>query len=197
MIKTGIMGGTFDPIHNGHLLLARYALEQYGLDEIWFMTSGNPPHKQTERTNADIRHKMVCMAIAKDEDFVPCDFEVNRKELSYSVHTMEHFVKEYPERKFYFIIGQDSLNGLPKWYEPKRLLELTEILVYPRKGDTGLEADIKAITDKFGGDIRPIKAPLFEISSTEIRSRVKNGLPIRHMTADRVCEYIEESGLYK
>ena len=197
MIKTGIMGGTFDPIHNGHLLLARYSKEQYGLDEVWFMTSGNPPHKQNERTPAQIRHKMVCLAIENDVDFKPCDFEVKRNEPSYSVNTMEHFTSEYRDREFYFIIGQDSLNGLPKWYKPQRLLELTKILVYPRKGDTNLAEDISAITNIYGGDIRPIDAPLFEISSTDIRSRIKNGLPIRHMTADKVCEYIEEGGLYK
>ena len=197
MIKTGIMGGTFDPIHNGHLLLARYAQEQYELDEIWFMTSGNPPHKQSERTPAHIRHEMVCIAIENDKAFIPCDFEVKRKELSYSVHTMEYFVKEYPDREFYFIIGQDSLKGLPKWYEPKRLLELTKILVYPRKGDSDLLTDIKSITDVYGGDIRAINAPLFEISSTDISKRVNDGLPVRHMTADKVCQYIEKGGLYK
>ena len=197
MIKTGIMGGTFDPIHNGHLLLARFAKEQHGLDEVWFMTSGNPPHKQNERTDAHIRHKMVCMAIEKDEDFIPCDFEVNRTELSYSVHTMEHFAKKYPQREFYFIIGQDSLNGLPKWYEPKRLLELTKLLVYPRKRDGSLECEINEITESYGGDIRQIDAPLFEISSTNIRKRAAKGQSIRHMTTDAVCEYIEESGLYK
>ncbi len=197
MIKTGIMGGTFDPIHIGHLLPARFAMEQYNLDEIWFMTSGNPPHKRNERTNAHIRHEMVCAAIKNDTGFVPCDFEVNRKELSYSVNTMEYFTNEYKDREFYFIIGQDSLNDLPKWYEPKRLLELTKILVYPRGNGAELEDKINEITKAYGGEIRKIDAPLFGISSTDIRNRVKDGLPIRHMVTDAVCEYIEKGGLYR
>lgn len=197
MIRTGIMGGTFDPIHNGHLLLARFAMEQYNLDEIWFMTSGNPPHKRNERTPAQIRHEMVCTAIRNDAGFIPCDFEVKRKELSYSVNTMECFTKEYKDREFYFIIGQDSLNDLPKWYEPKRLLELTKILVYPRNNGIGLDEKIKEITKNYGGEIHKINAPLIGISSTDIRSRVKNGLSVRHMVTDSVCEYIEKGGLYR
>lgn len=197
MIKTGIMGGTFDPIHNGHLLLARYAKEQYGLDEVWFMTSGNPPHKQNERTDSHIRHKMVCMAIENDSEFIPCDFEVNRKELSYSVHTMEYFAKEYKNREFYFIIGQDSLKNLPNWYNPKRLLELTKILVYPRDNHADIKSMIKETIKVYGGEICEIDAPLFGISSTDIRSRIKKGLSIRHMVTDSVCEYIEKGGLYK
>ncbi len=197
MIKTGIMGGTFDPIHNGHLLLARFAKEQYGLDEVWFMTSGNPPHKRNDKTDADIRHEMVCIALGNDADFVPCDYEVNRKELSYSVHTMEHFTNEFPEREFYFIIGEDSLMGMPKWYEPKRLLELTRVLVYPRDRCGRLADEIREIKQSLGGDIREIKAPMFEISSTDIRKRISDGLSVRHMLPDAVCDYISESGLYR
>lgn len=197
MIRTGIMGGTFDPIHNGHLIIAEYAKEQFKLDEVWFMTSGNPPHKRGQKTDASVRHEMLKYAVKDCSGFIPCDYELHCKEYSYSALTMEYFKKKYTEREFYFIIGQDSLHNIITWYHPEILLKLAIIPVYPRIGDIQLDNEIKIIQKKLGGDFRKINAPLFGISSTEIRKRVSEGKSISFMVPHTVEKYIKEHGLYK
>ena len=197
MRRIGLMGGTFNPIHNGHLIIATYAKEQYGLDEVWFMTSANPPHKNaSEITDASIRHAMVSKAIEGNKDFVPFDYELRRNERSYTVNTLRRLKEEYSETEFYFIVGQDSLHDFPKWYEPQEILKLAKVLVFPRDNDK-LKAEVKQINKLYGGEIGIIDAPLIGISSTEIRKRQGEGLSIRYMIPEEVREYIEENGLYK
>ena len=113
-MKVGIMGGTFDPIHNAHIMLAEYAFREYQLDEVWFMPNGNPPHKQNQkgRTDVGVRAEMVRLAIAGKNSFRLEEYEVHRKEISYSYETMEHFREIYPGHHFYFIIGADSLFSI-------------------------------------------------------------------------------------
>ena len=198
MIKTGIMGGTFDPIHNGHMIIAQYAYEALGLDEVWFMTSGNPPHKaDSSRTNAELRHRMVELAIGQCEAFVPCDYEVKRSEFSYSAVTLKNFREMYPDREFYFIIGQDSLNYFDKWYHPEEIVKYAKIHVFPRGADRSLSEEISAARSKLDGDFIGIDMPLIGISSTELRKRVREGKSIRFMVPDAVEKYIREKGLYK
>lgn len=110
-MKIGIMGGTFDPVHNGHLMLGHAAYEAFSLDQIWFMPNGNPPHKKSEtiKSTAEDRMKMTSLAIAPFPEFVLQPYEALRAEVSCSYQTMEHFSKIYPDDEFYFIIGADSL----------------------------------------------------------------------------------------
>ncbi|MDO5397277.1 MAG: nicotinate-nucleotide adenylyltransferase [bacterium] len=198
MIKTGIMGGTFDPIHTGHMIIAQYAYESLGLDEVWFMTSGNPPHKaDCKHTSAELRHKMVEMAVSSCDDFIPCDYEVKRSEYSYSAVTLRNFTEMYPEHEFYFIIGQDSLSYFDKWYHPEEIIRYAKIPVFPREADISLEEQIKSAKKKLDGDFIGIDMPLIGISSTEIRSRVKAGKSIRFMVPDAVEKYIMKKGLYR
>jgi nicotinate-nucleotide adenylyltransferase len=197
MKKTGIMGGTFDPIHNGHLIIASYAMEQLGLDEVWFMTSGNPPHKRGKRTDARIRHEMTELAISGSKGFVPCDYEVKRKEYSYSALTMEQFNKTYPDRSFYFIIGQDSLHDLNKWYHPEMLLKYASIAVYPRASEISLDEELSNAEKSLKGVFERVDAPLFGVSSTEIRKRISEGKSVRYMIPDAVDKYIAKKGLYR
>lgn len=198
MIKTGIMGGTFDPIHNGHMIIAQYAYEALGLDEVWFMTSGNPPHKAgSERTSAELRHRMVELALNQSEAFVPCDYEVKRSEFSYSAVTLKNFRELYPDREFYFIIGQDSLSYFDKWYHPEEIIKYAKIPVFPRGADRSLAEEISMARNKLDGDFIGIDMPLIGISSTELRKRVKEGKGIRFMVPDAVEKYIREKGLYK
>lgn len=187
-MKIGIMGGTFNPIHNGHLIIARYAKEQYKLDRVIFMVSGNPPHKKDNHiTDAKIRFEMTRLALEKDKDLEACDYEVNRKEYSYTANTLEYLKSLYPDDEIYFIIGGDSLRDFPKWYKPERITELCTILVYPRPGvDTDKEID--DIKNKYGKEVKKIHAPVFEISSTEIRKRLEEGKSVRHFIPDNVLE---------
>ena len=122
MRKIGILGGTFSPIHNGHIEIAKRAMEQYGLDEVLFLTSGNPPHKKdSQLLDAKIRHIMVKRAIAGINKFAPCDWEVKREAPSYTLDTLLYFKEAFPETEIYFIIGGDSLRDFDKWYKPQEI----------------------------------------------------------------------------
>ena len=127
-MRIGIMGGTFDPIHNGHLMLGEYAYQQFHLDEVWYMPNGNPPHKSNPEIRKDLqdRAEMTRLAIEEIPYFRLCTYEIDRKETSYSYQTMEYFKETYPQDEFYFIIGADSLFNLETWKCPERLLK-TEI----------------------------------------------------------------------
>lgn len=197
MKKIGITGGTFNPVHNAHLIMARYAKEQYGLDSVIFMTSGNPPHKRNiDMPDAEVRHDMLKAAISGDADFTANDYEVKQKSYSYSVNTLRYFKEIYPSDMIYFIIGEDSLADFPKWYMPQEILKLCTVLVYPRGEGQDVQQKIDEIKAMYGGEIYPINSPVIGISSTEIRGRLKSGKTVRHMIPDKVLEYIEKNKLY-
>ena len=123
-MKIGIMGGTFDPIHNGHLMLGNYAYKLFRLDQVWFLPNGNPPHKSSAAIESMTvnRVEMVQKAIQPYAYFRLEKYEVERKEISYSYQTMQYFQDRYPEHEFYFIIGADSLFSIEKWVHPEKLL---------------------------------------------------------------------------
>lgn len=198
MKKTGILGGTFDPIHCGHIVIARYAMEQYSLDEVWFMTGGNPPHKQNNNvTEASVRHEMVKIAIGNEIGFVPFDYEVYKKTYSYTVETLTELNEKYPDRQFYFIVGEDSLNDLTKWYKPEIIVKKCVLLVYPRGINSQADTLIEKRREEFDADIRRIDAPLMGMSSSEIRERVSESKSVYGLVPDAVNEYIKASNLYR
>lgn len=196
MKQIGIMGGTFDPIHNAHLLIAQAALEEHGLDKIIFVPTGNPPHKiQKFVTDAGIRYEMTLEAIKGNPLFSADDYEVKKTEYSYTSDTILYFRHKYPDARLFFIIGADSLAYLDKWHEPEIILRNAVILAYPRKG--GIDGLIERARDVIGGDIRKITAPEFDVSSTQIRSMVHDGLSIQYLVQPAVEKFIAEHGLYK
>lgn len=158
--KIGIMGGTFNPIHNAHLLIAEMAREEYGLDRVIFITDGNPPHKSANVT-AKQRFEMTHIAIADNSAFEEDDFEINRSEKSYTVNTLGYLKEKYPNDDLFFIIGEDSLNDFDKWYKPDKILEMCSLLVFPRKSLKSLTETIKAVKEKMNGRIFPISATRF------------------------------------
>ena len=200
-MKIGILGGTFDPIHNGHLALGRYAKVKFSLDEIWVMPNGNPPHKESESIESKTRHRveMVRLAIQEEPGFSLQLYEVERKEVNYSYLTMEHFAKEFPEDEFYFIIGADSLFDIEKWRCPERLLKTCVILAAYRDGKsrTEMDAKIKYLNEKYQADIRLLSMPEIDISSTEIREDMKDHVSIEKMVPKSVYEYIKKHDLFK
>ena len=195
--RIGILGGTFDPIHCGHMIIARSAMEQYKLDEVRFMTGGNPPHKKgSDITPAEVRHGMVKSAVEDEPGFIADDYEVNKETYSYTAETLTALRKKYGDAQLYFIIGEDSLMDLPDWYEPEVILDNCILLVYPRDDTSDTDGLINERRLMLGGDIRKIDAPLFGVSSTEIRERAETGLSIKYLVPERVIKYINEKKLY-
>lgn len=201
-MKTGIMGGTFNPIHNGHLMLAKHVKEEFGLDEIWFMPNGNPPHKLQEeiRTDTKDRLNMVNLAIQEEPSFVLQPYEAKKETVSYSYQTMETFSRLYPERKFYFIIGADSLFQVETWGHPERFLTACTIIAAKRETnetDERMSEQIRYLNKKYNADIRFSHSPVFPVSSSEIRKLLQEGKTIRNLVPDSVLGYIRRNQLYK
>lgn len=201
-MKIGIMGGTFDPIHNGHLMLGEAAYEMFRLDEIWFMPNGNPPHKLNSAIESDVSHRveMVRLAIEGHENFKLQEYEALKKEVSYSYDTLEYFQKEYADNEFYFIIGADSLFAIESWVHPERLfLTCTILAAYRDDIDTKEEmyGQINYLKKKYKARIELLATPLIRVSSSELRSRLKKDENINTMVPDSVRAYILEHHLYK
>lgn len=200
-MKIGILGGTFDPIHNGHLMLGRHARDLFDLDEIWVMPNGMPPHKSKCSIDSLTEHRveMIKRAIASEKKFTLQLYEVERKEVHYSYLTMEYFKTAYPEHEFYFIIGADSLFTLEKWKCPDRLLRTCVMLAAYRDGKSRQEMlrQIQYLNHKYDADIRLLETPDVDISSTEIKEALKLRHSIQKMVPQSVYEYICEHDLFK
>ena len=200
-MKIGIMGGTFDPIHIGHLLLGEFAYENFHLDEIWFLPNGNPPHKTTDESGVSLDDRIEMVKLATDD--VPYFrmnlYEASSKKHSYTYSTMRALREMYPEHEFFFILGADSLFSIEQWKNLREIFPSCTILAAMRddKDTESMQAQIRYLNEKYGADIRLLQAPLVEISSTTIRRRAEKGLSIRYMVPDVVSEYIQSNALYK
>ncbi len=201
MSKIGIMGGTFDPIHNGHLMLGRQALREYELDQIWFMPSGQPPHKKDHRvTDAHIRCDMVRLALRGQPNFVFSDFEIKRPGNTYTAQTLMLLHQEYPEHQFYFIVGADSLFEIERWYEPERIMSQTVILVAGREYEgihRSLKQQIRYLEAKYGARIHLLHCREMDVSSEEIRSLVADGGSAKPFVPGAVYAYLKKNHLYQ
>ncbi len=200
-MKIGIMGGTFDPIHNGHLMLGEYAYSQFRLDEIWYMPNGSPPHKEKEsiKSSAESRARMTALAIAGVPYFRLEDYEVRRRDVSYSYQTMEYFREKYPEHSFYFIIGADSLFAIETWICPERLFPTCIILAACRgeMDNAGvMERQIQLLEEKYQARVKLLRAPLLDVSSRKLREMIKYGESIEGLVPENVLRFIKEHGLY-
>ena len=199
MKKYGIFGGSFNPIHYGHLMICEYIKEEMGLDKVIFIPTGNPPHKEIE-VSAEDRYEMVRLAISPNPDFEISDIETTRVDLSYTVDTIRELKKIYREEKLYFLIGLDSLFQLKTWKKIGDLSQEIEFVVALRPGYIDKEEinkEIDFLRENFGTKINLIKTPLYEISSTDLRDRIHEGKSLRYLIPKKVLDYIEESGFYK
>lgn len=200
-MRLGLFGGTFDPIHYGHLVLAEQCRQQCRLDKIWFVPAGQPPHKSKSAISA-ARHRveMVELAIAGHPDFELCTLETDRAGPSYSVQTLEQLSAERPDAKLFFLIGSDSLAELPTWREPQRIVQLAQLVVARRSGAPPASlAELQSCMDRAQLDRlseHTVEISAVGISSTEIRARVAAGRTIRYLIPRAVEVYIETHGLY-
>ena len=194
-MKIGILGGSFDPIHNGHLNMALKSYEQYDLDEVWLIPNGNAPHKDADKM-ADATHRLkMCQLVTKEYPFLKtCDIEIISEESSYTYLTMTKLKKMYPQHVFYFIMGADSLDYFEKWRKPEIIASCCVILVVNRDdfSEADLKEKIKKINTLFPADIRIVHGPKVDISSTELRENLdkKDVLP-------SVYDYICKNALYQ
>jgi nicotinate-nucleotide adenylyltransferase len=198
-MNIGVLGGTFDPIHVGHLIIAEEARVELGLSEVLFVPAGNPWLKVDRAiTPAAMRVEMVRRAISGNQHFGLCTLELERSGPSYTVDTIASLKQEMGEQSFFFILGQDSFNDLPLWKDPAKLVGLCRLAVVPRVGlslpefNSGAFA-IPGLADR----VIELSTPLIGVSSSEVRQRVSRGLSVRYLVVDGVADYIAEHGLYR
>lgn len=189
-IKTGLFGGSFNPIHIGHLALANYLCEYGGLDEVWFLVSPhNPLKQQADLWDDHLRLELVRLATAGYPKFRASDFEFHLPRPSYTIHTLDALQQAYPDREFILVIGADNWTLFPRWYQAEEIIKKHRILVYPRPGVT---VDASALPPS----VQLVATPLLEISSTFIRQALAEGHDVRYFLHPAVYEYLERMLLH-
>lgn len=201
MSRIGIMGGTFNPIHYGHLLMAERAYEQMNMDEVWFMPNKNPMYKSIEgNVTEDDRIAMVELAIAGNPRFKLNLMELEREGATYTVDTLEILKKESPDDEFFFIIGTDSLLQFHTWKDPERIAQLATILVATRTSSVSkvdIMEQVYQLHKNYGATVLHLHYPMIEISSSDIRERAEEGISIRYTVPEKVERYIYDNKLYQ
>ena len=198
-MRLGIMGGTFDPIHFGHLAMAESVREIFSLDEVLFIPSARPPHKVEKVVTPEVhRLMMTFLATQSNDKFQVSPMEILRDGLSYTLDTMNQLEKKFgADTELFYIIGADSMVDLPKWHKSRELVGKVHFIATTRPG---VEVDLEEVRNFFGDDAKNIfqvAVAGLEISSTDIRERVKSGRSIKYLVPEVVEEYILKENLYK
>ena len=200
MSKIGIMGGTFNPIHIGHLIIAEDVRAKYGLDKVLFIPSGQPPHKSdSEVIDHEHRYEMVRLAVASNPGFEASRVEIDREGYTYTVNTLTELTERYDAgTSFYFIIGADVIHELRTWREYEKVFKLCEFIAVLRPGysESDFRNTIKQLDAEYGAKIHPLRSRLVDVSSTEIRERCMNGESVKYIVPEDVEKYIFDNGLY-
>lgn len=199
--RIGIMGGTFDPIHYGHLVTAEEARHDFQLDQVLFVPSGQPPHK-TDRSITLSKHRylMTVLATLTNPHFAVSRVDIDRPGPSYTIDTIELVRQQYgPDEEYFFISGADAILELLTWKEPERLLGLCEFIAATRPGFplTELAETVGELGEQYGARVHVLTVPALAISSTDVRQRVASGRPIRYLVPETVLYYIEKNRLYR
>lgn len=193
-MKIGILGGSFNPIHNGHLNMAIKAYEQYHLDEVWLIPNGNAPHKDSEKMADATNRLAMCELVAQEYSFIKtCDIEIISEEYSYTYITVTKLREMFPNYEFYFIMGADSLDYFEKWKKPEIIASICKILVVNRDeySEKDIIEKIRRINTIFPADIYIVHCPKVNISSTELRKQLE-----KDDVLPSVYEYICKHDLY-
>lgn len=192
-MRVGIIGGTFDPIHYGHLLIAEQAREAMNLDQVWFVPAGDPPHKQHKHISpAEQRLHMVRLAVANHPCFQVNDLEIQRSGPSYTLLTIQQLSKQYPDIQFFLIMGEDMVKNLPQWYKIEKILQYVQIIGLHRPGV--MADNIPDFVEKHVHWVE--EAVEIKLSSTFIQKQVRSGKSVRYMVPDPVYQYMKEQSLY-
>ena len=183
-MKIGLFGGAFNPVHNGHMAVARAALKEFCLDKLIFIPTGNAPHKKETTISRKDRLNMLLLATKGEEKMCVSDYELMQNKVCHSADTTEYFKSLYKEDELFFIIGDDSYTALDTWYEPERILKACTLLVFPRNG-----ADVT---------LPAVSVPMekIEVSSSDIREKIKMGKDCTNVLPKEVFNYIIKKNLY-
>ena len=197
-MKIGVYGGTFDPIHNGHIEIARAVKAELGLDSCVFVVAADPPHKDfSGRTPAELRLEMTRLALENEDGMRASDIEIKRGGVSYTVDTLERIKQLEPDAELYFILGADMLSSFKKWYMPEKILSLATLAAVQRSGQ---KADLHALADsimnELGGTVVVTNVVGMELSSTTVRSRMNDALPITGLMPCETELFIHRNMLY-
>lgn len=201
-MRLGLFGGSFDPVHYGHLLVAECCREQARLDEVWFVPAASPPHKlDVELASGEARAEMLELATGGHEAFRVCRIEIERGGVSYTVDTVQSIGQRHPEAELFLLMGSDTLHDLPNWREPSRILESATPLVAHRAASAAPDFTVLAPLAP-AERIAAIAAlrvdvPQIDLKSRELRARVAHGQSIRYRTPRAVEQYIAATGLYQ
>ncbi len=188
-MRTGIFGGSFDPPHVGHLIVAEGIRDLLQLDRVIWIPAATAPHKQgNTHSSAEHRSAMVRMTVSGNESFEQSDLEIGRGGVSYTVDTLKQLKRRYPSDEMFLLLGMDSYADFPEWREPERIAELASLIVYPRHG--------VELVDTSSFQAMTVDLPRVEISSSMIRKRVRSRESIRYLVADPVRSYIARNELY-
>lgn len=192
-MEVGLFGGSFNPPHLAHLIVAETVREQFGLDEVWWIPAHTPPHK-SDGSVAPARHRlaMTRRATRSNPDFRVHSEEVERGGPSYTVETLRVLQEQHPETAFSLLLGSDSLAGFASWHRPGEIAERARLLAYRRPGDEAPD-----LAPRFANRVRFAEAPLLDISGTDLRARRRGGQSLRYLVPDSVRAYIEEHHLYR
>lgn len=189
-MRLGVFGGAFDPVHTGHLVLASECRQQLALDAVWLVPSGSPPHKDPGGlADAGTRVEMLELATAGDPGLVVNRIEIDREGVSYTVDTLETIAASDPGCELFLLLGADSVADLANWYQPERICELARIVAVNRGGTTSKTA----VT---GCRVEEVTMPAIDVSSRDIRHRIRQGRSIRHLVPRAVEAYLDEHALY-
>jgi len=191
-VKLGLLGGMFDPIHLGHLRAAEIVRESLGLDEVFFVPAGVPPHRGRPAAAGLDRYAMVALATSTQRAFLPSDVELAREGPSYTVETVAQLRARHPQAEVFLIVGSDNLPMIAEWREPERLLEMCTVAVVERPGSAPAPAG-KVPPAR----LRRVEGTTLPIASRDLRERIRAGRSVRHLVPDGVADYIEKRGLYR
>jgi nicotinate-nucleotide adenylyltransferase len=189
-IRLGVMGGTFDPIHNGHLVAASEVAAALNLDQVVFVPTGAPENKP-EVTGGEHRYLMTVIATAANPRFLVSRVDIDRDKPTYTVDTLTDLKNSYPDAELFFITGSDAIAQILAWKEVQRLWDLAQFVAVSRPGHALQIPDVPA------GTVTVVEVPALSISSTDCRNRVSNGEPIWYLVPDGVVQYIGKHGLYR
>jgi nicotinate-nucleotide adenylyltransferase len=201
-MRIGVFGGTFDPVHYGHLVLAEQCREQGRLDQVWFVPAPRPPHKADQPLSRfDQRVEMLALAVAGNPAFRIDEIEKERAGPSFTVDTLAEFQKRHPQDEFFLLVGSDTLKDLPHWHDPVGVLRRAGLMVTLRPNHPVLSAEELRASIRLPADVElrleVVETPLIDISSRDLRRRVVLGRSLRYLLPRAVEVYIQEKQIYR